>query len=247
MCVPNFLASNYQKVMTDIWLIFVSFRFILVCPLSKVWLDPCTLKILDAHLITFSKIIGRTCKVMWVVLSPIYLKSPKTEAEWKKLTNDFKELWNLPHIIGAIDGKHIAMKCLKYLVCCTLTTNVSAILSYWQSVTQKTFVVRVQQTKYFRHFIAICLPSMAPMICDRFQSSLKSFATLLLFLEMEAEMKCCFEKFSDEKRVWGWYSHYLPPPPATKQSARNLRRFPFLLIGRWRIFCQPIKVDVETV
>ena len=75
---------------------------------------------------------------MRVVLSPIYLKSPKTEVEWKKLTNDFQELWNLPHIIGAIDGKHITMKGLKDLVCCALTTKCSAILSYWQSVMHNT-------------------------------------------------------------------------------------------------------------
>ena len=35
------------------------------------------------------------------------------EQEWKQISNDFEEIWNLPHCIGAIDGKHIAIECPK--------------------------------------------------------------------------------------------------------------------------------------
>ena len=36
ICVPNFVASNYQKVITDIFDLYsFLFRFILVCPISK--------------------------------------------------------------------------------------------------------------------------------------------------------------------------------------------------------------------
>ena len=38
---------------------------------------------------------------------------PSTEQEWKQISNDFEEIWNLPHCIGAIDGKHIAIECPK--------------------------------------------------------------------------------------------------------------------------------------
>ena len=50
ICVPNFVASNYQKV-TDVSPIYdvcsFRFRFILVCFES---LEPCPLKILDTRL-----------------------------------------------------------------------------------------------------------------------------------------------------------------------------------------------------
>ena len=47
------------------------------------------------------------------MLSPIYLRPPSTEEEWKQLSEEFSQLWNMPHVIGAIDGKHIAMDCPK--------------------------------------------------------------------------------------------------------------------------------------
>ena len=56
---------------------------------------------------TVSKILRETCEAK--VPSPIYLRSPSTEEEWKQISNDFEEIWNLPHGIGTIDGKHIAI------------------------------------------------------------------------------------------------------------------------------------------
>ena len=60
-----------------------------------------------------SKIVRETCEAIWKVLSPIYLRSPSMEQEWKQISNDFAEIWNLPYCIGAIDWKHIAIECPK--------------------------------------------------------------------------------------------------------------------------------------
>ena len=62
---------------------------------------------------TVSKIVREACEAIWKALSPIYLRSPSMEQEWKQISNDFEEIWNLPHCIGAIDGKHIAIECPK--------------------------------------------------------------------------------------------------------------------------------------
>lgn len=35
---------------------------------------------------------------------------PRTESEWKEISEDFNESWNFPNCLGAIDGKHIAIK-----------------------------------------------------------------------------------------------------------------------------------------
>ena len=43
----------------------------------------------------------------------MYLKIPSSEQEWKESAKKFKELWNFPHAIGSIDGKHIAIQCPK--------------------------------------------------------------------------------------------------------------------------------------
>ena len=60
--------------------------------------------------ITVSKIIRETCKVIWKVLMPKYMKLPTTEEEWKSIAKDYEEIWNLVHCIVSIDGKHIAVE-----------------------------------------------------------------------------------------------------------------------------------------
>ena len=37
----------------------------------------------------------------------LFLKIPKTEEEWLEVSDEFQQLWNFPHCVGAIDGKHI--------------------------------------------------------------------------------------------------------------------------------------------
>jgi len=60
---------------------------------------------------TISKIIPETCEAIFEVLSPIYLKRPTTQQEWMEISNEFQTKWNLPHVIGALDGKHIRIRC----------------------------------------------------------------------------------------------------------------------------------------
>ena len=40
----------------------------------------------------------------------IFLKSPNKEKDRKKITSYFEDLYDLLHIIGATEGKYIAMK-----------------------------------------------------------------------------------------------------------------------------------------
>ena len=35
------------------------------------------------------------------------MRPPRTTDDWKNIAKDFYEIWNLPHCIGAIDGKHV--------------------------------------------------------------------------------------------------------------------------------------------
>lgn len=36
---------------------------------------------------------------------------PTTADEWKTIADGFQRKWNFPHCLGAIDGKHVAIKC----------------------------------------------------------------------------------------------------------------------------------------
>ena len=59
---------------------------------------------------TICNIINETCLAIWNSLNEQYLRPPKTADDWKCISQGFNEIWNLPHCIGAIDGKHIAIK-----------------------------------------------------------------------------------------------------------------------------------------
>ena len=38
---------------------------------------------------------------------------PTDPEDWKKIEERFRNRWNYPHAVGALDGKHIAIKKLK--------------------------------------------------------------------------------------------------------------------------------------
>ena len=59
---------------------------------------------------TVYSIINETCKVFWDCLSEQYVRPPRTSDDWKRIAKDFENIWNLPHCIGATDGKHVSIK-----------------------------------------------------------------------------------------------------------------------------------------
>ena len=58
-----------------------------------------------------SHIIHETLTAIWSVLKDRYLRPPEKQADWLRISNEFETVWNLPHCVGAIDGKHIAIQC----------------------------------------------------------------------------------------------------------------------------------------
>ncbi|XP_022183145.1 protein ALP1-like [Myzus persicae] len=55
---------------------------------------------------TTREIVEEVCEVIWKTLRPIYMPKP-TKEDWQKISREYKELWNFPNCIGALDGKHI--------------------------------------------------------------------------------------------------------------------------------------------
>ena len=60
---------------------------------------------------TISKIIAETCDAIFTVLKETYLSPSESEEEWLKISEQFKKDWNMPHVIGCVDGKHIRVEC----------------------------------------------------------------------------------------------------------------------------------------
>ncbi|KAK7794094.1 hypothetical protein R5R35_010296 [Gryllus longicercus] len=58
---------------------------------------------------TLSLLIPEVCKAI-AGLRNQFIKLPATPEEWKIIADEFNKLWNFPHCIGALDGKHIVMQ-----------------------------------------------------------------------------------------------------------------------------------------
>ncbi|XP_068244045.1 putative nuclease HARBI1 [Palaemon carinicauda] len=54
-------------------------------------------------------IVIDTCTAINTCLQS-YIKMPQTAEERKELSNDFNKHWNIPHCVGALDGKHVSIK-----------------------------------------------------------------------------------------------------------------------------------------
>ena len=60
---------------------------------------------------TISRIITETCDEIYASLSDSYLNPTRSANDWINISKEFSDLWNFPHAIGAIDGKHVAIEC----------------------------------------------------------------------------------------------------------------------------------------
>jgi len=53
--------------------------------------------------------VKETSAIIWEKLYE-YVSAPKTQSDWKNIAEDFENIWNFGHCIGAIDGKHICIE-----------------------------------------------------------------------------------------------------------------------------------------
>lgn len=61
--------------------------------------------------ITVGQIVSETCEAIVQEYMEELIPCPKTPEEWKAVSAKFSKRWNFHHTIGALDGKHVAMRC----------------------------------------------------------------------------------------------------------------------------------------
>ena len=59
---------------------------------------------------TYSLTVRKVCEAIVDRIAEELIKCPSRPEEWKDVAAKFEECRNVPHAVGAIDGKHIAMK-----------------------------------------------------------------------------------------------------------------------------------------
>ncbi|CAN8002066.1 unnamed protein product [Ixodes hexagonus] len=58
---------------------------------------------------TVHSIVYSTCTALYNFLRERHIVLPRTPAEWRAVATRFESVWNYPHCLGAIDGKHVNM------------------------------------------------------------------------------------------------------------------------------------------
>ena len=60
---------------------------------------------------TISSIVPEVCEAIIEEYGHQVVSCPTTPAEWHAVAQQFKARWQFPHVVGAMDGKHIAIRC----------------------------------------------------------------------------------------------------------------------------------------
>ena len=58
---------------------------------------------------TISNIINETMKEICLNFAD-RINTPRNQNEWENIARQFDEIWNMPHCVGALDGKHIIIQ-----------------------------------------------------------------------------------------------------------------------------------------
>ena len=56
------------------------------------------------------KFVPQVCKAILQEFQHEYLICPTDPEDWEKIEDRLRNRWNVPHAVGALDGKHIAIK-----------------------------------------------------------------------------------------------------------------------------------------
>ncbi|XP_025196657.1 uncharacterized protein LOC112595605 [Melanaphis sacchari] len=62
------------------------------------------------HHYTIGKIVEDVCVAIWNKLFTKHMPIPNKE-DYLKISSTFEVLWNFPHVVGCLDGKHLRVKC----------------------------------------------------------------------------------------------------------------------------------------
>ncbi|VDI32446.1 Hypothetical predicted protein [Mytilus galloprovincialis] len=60
---------------------------------------------------TISNLVVQVCEAIISEYAEDVINTPTEEAEWLAISQEFSDMWQFHHVLGALDGKHVAIKC----------------------------------------------------------------------------------------------------------------------------------------
>ena len=60
---------------------------------------------------SISLVVREVCNAIIEEYTEELFKTPQTEEEWLEVIENWLQRWNFPNVIGALDGKHVPLKC----------------------------------------------------------------------------------------------------------------------------------------
>ena len=72
---------------------------------------------------TISVIVTQICEAILAEYGDGVMQCPCTSDAWKQVAAEFSSRWNFHHTLGAIDGKHVAIRCPKNGGSLSITTT----------------------------------------------------------------------------------------------------------------------------
>lgn len=102
-------SSSYARKRTHSNEIYYYIRYVSV--VTDTWLQDAVSRHLHfllewVHLLS----VKAVCKCLWKVFQPIHMPIPTT-LDYQCIAEIFNSIWKFPNCIGAIDGKHVRIKC----------------------------------------------------------------------------------------------------------------------------------------
>ena len=77
-----------------------------------------------------SRIVSETSEAIIQVLLQDHMSLPETEEQWKNIAQEFGDLWQFPHMVGAIDGSMWGLKLLLSQALCIIITKEHLVLFF---------------------------------------------------------------------------------------------------------------------
>lgn len=178
----------------------------------------------------------------------------KSEEEWIKIANDFYEHTNFPNVIGAIDGKHVRIKCPQDSgsLCFNYKKYFSVVLMAWVDAEYKFVFVDIESygsaadpTIFKQSAMGVKLENdqlnIPPDRCLPNDENNKPMPFVVVGDEAFGSTKRILRPFPKKnlnivKRIYN-YRH---------TRARRMVECAFgILSSKWRIFFRPIDVEIH--